>query len=500
MNNTMTKTTGALAVVLLAVAAASSGCSETELQGVITDDDLNTPELMISLVRGSNSEVTDVWAVGSGYWWSVLSGTDDWLNDGTASSEEEVSVSDFRERQIADPWNQGMEASWSGLKAVDRMQEVLDPENFERSPLVARAYINAGYGERLLGDAYGEAAYGFGLGGGFLLEGELTYDNSVVVPRDSIFQRAATFFQLGLEYAERALSAGVEAPDGDPLFDPQRLVWAAHGGLAQAHMALASLGRDPDQNWDLAVQHAQQVPIEFVEYSHHHELVEINEAWDWTWDNDDITVWGAVIDGTLYGTPATALWEDDPRISVTHCGDFADPSAGIGSEIVDNEVCSPDDDYRAESNDVPDWAPDKFDEEGSDVAMVRGTEMMLIRAEAAMVDGALGTFTNRVNDVRNFYGADPINEPSSVGEFEWPNAEDDARSILDRERYLTLWLEGRRAFDLARWDHPWYTEGHSLLPRHADLIQGARLFNAIPIPDEECTLNEGLDCPVLSGG
>ena len=26
--------------------------------------------------------------------------------------------------------------------------------------------------------------------------------------------------------------------------------------------------------------------------------------------------------------------------------------------------------------------------------------------------------------------------------------------ILDRERHLTLWLEGRRLWDLHRWNHP----------------------------------------------
>ena len=66
-----------------------------------------------------------------------------------------------------------------------------------------------------------------------------------------------------------------------------------------------------------------------------------------------------MFDGTLYGTPAAALWEDDPRVSVTHCGDYEDLSAGIDSPIIDNEVCGPNDDYGAESNDIPDWPPNK---------------------------------------------------------------------------------------------------------------------------------------------
>lgn len=476
-----------------------AGCSETEIQGVILEKDLKDPDLMLALVRGVNSELTDAWAVGDGYVWTVLSGTDDLVNDGTANVEIEFAVSDFSDRQAGDVWNQALEASWAGLKAVSTLRDVFDEETFNTSPLVARAYIDAGLGERVLGDAYSEAVFGFGLNGGFQLPGENVYDIGQIVPRDSIFRRAASFFQLGLEFAERAVAAGVETPDNDPLFDPERLVLTAHAGLAQAYMAMASLGRDPQQNWALAVEHARQVPTDYVEYTHHHEDTERNEAWDWTWNNDDVTIWGAVIDGTLYGTPAAALWEDDPRVSITHCGDFEDPAAGIDTPITDNGVCGPNDDYRAESNDIPRWVPNKYDDIGSDAEMVTGTEMRLIEAEAAMLAGNLVEFTNQVNAARAFHGADPILAPATVGAFEWPNAEDDARSILDRERYLDGWLEGRRAFDLSRWNHPWITEGHSLIPRHADRLNGdPRPFSALPIPQSECNINDALVCPSLN--
>ena len=486
-------------VALACGALASMGCSETEIQGVTLDTDLNTEALMLPLARGSNSELTDVWAVGNGYHYDVLSSTDDFLNDGTANGEIELSTSDYGDRTRAgNAWNQALEASWAGLQAAARMAEVLDEATFNSSPLVARVYLNSGLAERMLGDAFCEAAYNFGPSGGFLLPGSGEFDSSRPVPRDSIFQRSATILQLGLEAAERAVAAGSETPDNDPLFDPQRLVYVAHGGLAQAYMAMASLGRDPAANWALAVQHAQQVPIDFVESSSHHELVERNELWDITWNNDDVTMWGAVINGEVVGTPATALWESDPRVDVTHCGDFADPSAGIGSSIINNRACAPNRDHRAESNDVPDWAPNKYDEEGSDVEMVTGTEMVLIEAEAALVAGNLTLFTEHINELRDHYGLTPIAEPATAGSLEWPNAEDDAWSILDRERYLELWLEGRRAFDLSRWDHPWYSEGKALIPRHAARLTGPRPFTCYPIPNAECNLNPDLNCPQLN--
>ncbi|MGH7481266.1 MAG: RagB/SusD family nutrient uptake outer membrane protein [Longimicrobiales bacterium] len=494
------------AVLLVAVCVGMAGCSETDIQGVVLEEDLNDPDLMPALVRGVNSELTDAWALprnNGGYLFEILSATDDFVNDRTDQDFINLTISAFHDREVEDAWNQSLEASWAGLRAVERMRLVFDEETFNTSPLVARAYIVSGMGERTLGDAYREGVFQFGPNGGFLLPGEQEFDNSQIVSRDSIFQRVATLFELGLGFAERALAAGVPTPDDDPLFDPQRLVYTAHGGAAQAYMAMASLGRNPAENWDLAVQHAREVPTDHVESIIHHEDVEDNAFRELTWDDEgeEATLWGALIDGQVFGTPALALWPDDPRVSVTHCGDFETPptfaDGDIQGEVVDNEVddC---DRFITETDTYPVWVSNKYDEDGSDIPFITGTEMRLIEAEAALVRGDLGEFTNQVNQVRAFHGADPILPPTTVGEFEWPNAEDDARSILDRERYLTLWLEGRRAFDLARWDHPWITEGHALTPRHRALLNGPRPFEAHPIPESECNINGELNCPVLS--
>lgn len=491
--------TRSLGLVLAGIALIVAGCSETAIQGVILEKDLNDPELMLAVARGANSELTDIWVAGD-YHYNVLSSTDDFVNDGTASGETRLAVSDFSQRPASGVWEQSLEAAWGGLKAVERMRGAFEPQVFETSPLVARAYLVAGYGERLVGDAFCEPVYDFGPEGGILLGTDGPYDGSHTVPRDSAFTRAVTVFNLALGFAERAIAAGVPNPAGaDPIFEPQRLVYSAHGGLAQAHMALASLGKDPTQNWALAVEHARQVPTDFVDYSHmFEETGEDNLLWEITWDNDDVTMWGAVIDGRVIGTPATALWEDDPRVSVTHCGDFSDPDAGLDSPIRDNNACEPDTDHRSESNDFPDWAPDKYPSDGSDAELVTGTEMRLIEAEAALVAGNLAEFTRQVNLARAFHGADPIQQPATVGALEWPNAEDDAWSILDRERYLDGWLEGRRAFDLARWNHPFLTQGVALIPRHEDEIQGTRPFQCFPIPSSECNINSDLNCTVLA--
>ena len=63
----------------------------------------------------------------------------------------------------------------------------------------------------------------------------------------------------------------------------------------------------------------------------------------------------------------------------------------------------------------------------------------------------------------------------------------DALQILDRERYATLWMEGRRLFDLDRWDSPFLNGGW--------IVGSAALTNRLrcmPIPKIECQLNPNL--------
>ncbi len=100
-----------------------------------------------------------------------------------------------------------------------------------------------------------------------------------------------------------------------------------------------------------------------------------------------------------------------------------------------------------------------------------------------------------VDEARSFHaGLGPTERPMVVGAMEWPNAEDDAMSILDRERYLEMWQEGRRLFDLHRWNHPFITQNQALIPRHATLLQSVSRRSCAPITDAECSLNPAISC------
>jgi hypothetical protein len=141
----------------------------------------------------------------------------------------------------------------------------------------------------------------------------------------------------------------------------------------------------------------------------------------------------------------------------------------------------------------------KYLDRGSDYEMVTGTEMVLIRAEVALRAGNMAAFEGFINELRAHWSLPPLAEsdpqafPLVAGALEYPNAEDDAWSILDRERYLELWLEGRRHKDMERWEHPFWMEGNYITPEQEDMNPpGPRPYMCHPMPSNECGSNEQL--------
>lgn len=107
---------------------------------------------------------------------------------------------------------------------------------------------------------------------------------------------------------------------------------------------------------------------------------------------------------------------------------------------------------------------------GDPVALARGTEMLLIRAEAAL----------RANDLTSAMTF--INQERAVSSLPALTATtiDQGYQILMRERGAVLWLEGRRLFDLKRW----LAEGRNTA------LQGRS--TCIPISLEEAGANPNL--------
>jgi hypothetical protein len=98
---------------------------------------------------------------------------------------------------------------------------------------------------------------------------------------------------------------------------------------------------------------------------------------------------------------------------------------------------------------TPFFQQKKYPARDSDIPLVKGTEMLMLRAEAALratppdVQGAMAL----INQQRAFYHriATPLPPlAATTPEEAWP--------ILQKERGAVVWLEARRFWDLRRWN------------------------------------------------
>jgi hypothetical protein len=84
---------------------------------------------------------------------------------------------------------------------------------------------------------------------------------------------------------------------------------------------------------------------------------------------------------------------------------------------------------------------------GADVPLTKGTEMLLLRAEGRLRAGFVDSAMTLINQARAFYSTtqNPLPALTATTAAEaWP--------ILQKERAATLWIEGRRFWDLRRWN------------------------------------------------
>jgi hypothetical protein len=89
----------------------------------------------------------------------------------------------------------------------------------------------------------------------------------------------------------------------------------------------------------------------------------------------------------------------------------------------------------------------KYVGNGADVPLVKGTEMLLLRAEAALRNNDVTGAMTLINQQRAFYSttANPLPALTATTAAQaWP--------ILQKERGAALWLEVRRLWDLRRWN------------------------------------------------
>jgi hypothetical protein len=243
------------------------------------------------------------------------------------------------------------------------------------------------------------------------------------VPNTDHFERAMQQFTDAVPIAEAAAR-----PD---------LVNAALAGRAQVRVLTG--------DWEGASTDAAAVPVEFV-FVAPIDIELGNSLASETHSRFEYTVWGTYMEDH----------PDDPRapwdIARNNDGTVANGANGT----------------------TPHYRQDKFPTNDADVALAKGTEMLLVRAEAALRAGDVSGAYGYMNQARAFYALAAL--PASGGaEAAW--------AALRFERGATLWLEGRRLEDQRRW---FADTG----PAHDDFL--ASRARCVPISEEEKLANPNL--------
>ena len=93
------------------------------------------------------------------------------------------------------------------------------------------------------------------------------------------------------------------------------------------------------------------------------------------------------------------------------------------------------------ANGTPVFRQSKYKTLAAPVALTKGVEMVLLRAEAALRTGDVTARSRFINQERATFGLTAL--AATTAATAWP--------ILQSERGYVLWLEGRRLWDLRRW-------------------------------------------------
>lgn len=258
---------------------------------------------------------------------------------------------------------------------------------------------------------------------------QVTYDGGEALPKSAAFERALPYYQEALTHAQAAGN--------------QEYINAARAGLAQTYFDLGQ--------GSTAVQHAALVPTSFVHVAHYssNSSRETNQFWSYSFQRNEISAYNTY-----------AVEANDPRAPYRDCrqGGCLNAISADGT--------------------APQFRQQKYADAGADIAVASGAEMRLIEAEVAYQAGQLGQAVAKVNEERAFYGLDPVSATTAVEVFQ----------LIKNERFLVLWLTGRRLFDLDRWNDPFLSGGTIV---HQGEANRAR---CLPLSENECETNQNAGC------
>jgi len=374
------RTAVAAAVALL---AACGDLLDVENPGSLADADLNIPGAMPGLVTGMSFDLSrglDEVLQNS----NIMA--DDLYHGGSYGPQGLFNRGIIEKEDVDGMWGEMHRARWVAENGIERMQDVLGA-GFETSPLAVRAYIYAGFANRILGE--------------HVCDGVI--DGGPREPHTVHFERAEEQFSEAIRLAANITSASLR----------DSLLRAAYGGRASVR---AWLG-----NWTEAAADAALVPTSYVFLA----IYSTNTPAE---NNDLVFETNNRLEYTVYNTQWAQVF-NDPRV----VWDTVKTTSGAVQVGQDGRT--------------PFFRQRKYIGLGADVPLTKGTEMLMLRAEerlrAGDVPGAMGF----LNQQRAFYSTTqkPLPALTATTQAEaWP--------ILQKERAAVLWMEGRRLWDLRRWN------------------------------------------------
>jgi hypothetical protein len=292
----------------------------------------------------------------------------------------------IRPEDVNAHWGGMHRARWVAEQGVTRLRTVL-AAGYDSSPLAARANIYAGLSNRLLGELTCNAVFDGGPSG----------------DHRQHFTRAEAQFTEAIRIAA-----------GLPVTLRDSLLRVAHGGRASV--------RAWQGNWAGAVADAQLVPVGYVFVAPFstNSVAENNDLVFETTTRSEFTVFGTRWAGVR-----------DPRVP----WDTVRTTSGALAVGQDGRTTF--------------FRQRKYQNLGSDIPMVKGTEMLLLRAEAALRSNDVAGALALVNQVRAFHHTAGTPLPPLTG----ISTATQAWPVLQAERGATLWLEARVLWDLRRWNN-----------------------------------------------
>lgn len=393
-------------VAALGVALLAGGCSgvfDVEAPGRIADDDLNDRDAVSGIVVGMSYDLAS--AMNGVLETSSLAAGELW--HGGSYNLGDVPRGIILPEDVNGEWGTMMQARWVTEHGIERIRTLLPEAEFAESPDVARAYLLAGFANRLVGEMVCETVHDGG------------------APEANTME-----FQRGIANFDQAIAVGTAAGADD-------IVNAAYAGRASLR---AWMG-----DWAGADADAQLVPASFTYEAILMTAGANNDLYYETHDRYEYTVFSTEFANAP--NDARAPW----RIIYRNDGSVATGANGS----------------------TPMYQQAKYEDIGADIPLAKGTEMLVLRAEAALRNSDVATATSLMNQARAEYGmaALPAAATATLA---------DAWTTLHFERGATTWLENRRLWDLRRW----FAETGVA---HHDFLNGRD--ECIPISEEEADSN-----------